>query len=155
MPNRLVLSLSILVCWVNPVHPDKPRSKQIDPEIVATYEKLGAKYGSLSLQEFGRGFGLLTFSQGRSNAERGFPSFGFGELPNGKLPKLPLVDVPFGLSLCDSKVTDAGLKELRGLKTIAKLDLAVQSFTDAGIKELKDLKNLTELNCACYRVQRA
>ena len=41
-----------------------------------------------------------------------------------------------------TKVTDAGLKELKGLKNLTTLSPWGRKVTDAGLKELKDLKNL-------------
>jgi Leucine-rich repeat (LRR) protein len=49
------------------------------------------------------------------------------------------------LSLSESKVTDAGLKELKNLKNIQEFDLWDTQLTDEGLKELKDLTNLKVL----------
>ncbi len=51
----------------------------------------------------------------------------------------------FGVSLSGTKVTDAGLKELAGLKSLTELDLDRTKVTDAGLRELAGLKNLTKL----------
>jgi hypothetical protein len=45
-----------------------------------------------------------------------------------------------------SKVTDAGLKELAGLKRLQSLDLSGTNVTDAGLKELAVLKSLQSLD---------
>jgi hypothetical protein len=47
--------------------------------------------------------------------------------------------------LANTKVTNAGLKELAMLKKLASLNLAKTQVTDAGLKELTALKNLTVL----------
>ena len=49
------------------------------------------------------------------------------------------------LYLDSTKVTDAGVKELAGLKNLTALDLFNTQVTDAGLKELAGLKNLTTL----------
>ena len=49
------------------------------------------------------------------------------------------------LSLSGPKVTDAGLKELAGLKTLQSLGLVQTKVTDAGLKELAGLKSLQTL----------
>ena len=48
----------------------------------------------------------------------------------------PVVDV----DLRGTKVTDAGLKELKEFKDLQTLNLAATKVTDAGLEELKELK---------------
>src|SRR5580704_15503934 len=72
------------------------------------------------------------------------PVFQFSEWEEGVLVKLPDPGAPFGLCLNLAKVTDAGLKELAGLKSLQALYLAgrgagaVAQLTDVGLKELAD-----------------
>jgi hypothetical protein len=49
------------------------------------------------------------------------------------------------LGLWDTRVTDEGLKELKGFKNLTTLVLFGTHVTYEGLKELKDLKNLTWL----------
>ena len=56
------------------------------------------------------------------------------------------------LNLYGTQVTDAGLKELAGLKSLQTLDLPVTQVTDAGLKELAGLKSLQTLNLANTKV---
>src|SRR5438477_11668371 len=56
-----------------------------------------------------------------------------------KLPGKPVI----GVNLTGTKVTDAGLKELKDLKQLTSLILAKTKVTDAGLKELKQLKQLS------------
>jgi internalin A len=44
-----------------------------------------------------------------------------------------------------TRISGAGLKELRGLKNLTTLSLGFSNITDGGLKELRDLKNLTSL----------
>jgi prevent-host-death family protein len=62
---------------------------------------------------------------------------------DGKRPK-SLEDI-VSLELCRGPVTDAGLRELAGLKKLTWLDLNDTRVTDAGLKELAGLKNLATL----------
>ena len=55
-----------------------------------------------------------------------------------KAPNKPIVVVQLG----STKVTDAGLKHLVGLKQLRALFLADTKVTDAGLKELVKLKQL-------------
>ena len=50
------------------------------------------------------------------------------------------------LRLFDTQVTDAGLKALAPLKNLSTLYLGSTKVTDAGLKELATLKNLTTLS---------
>ena len=59
-----------------------------------------------------------------------------------KLPGKPLIAV----DLARTKVTDAGLKELKDFKQLTSLDVSFTRVTATGLKELKDLKQLTSLN---------
>ena len=45
-----------------------------------------------------------------------------------------------------AEVTDAGLKELAGLKSLQSLHLGNTKVTDAGLKELAGLKSLQSLD---------
>ncbi|HEV3080227.1 MAG TPA: hypothetical protein VGY66_10625 [Gemmataceae bacterium] len=49
-------------------------------------------------------------------------------------------------------MTDAGLKELAGLKNLQTLELAGTAVTDTGLKELAGLKSLQRLNLTYTRV---
>ena len=73
------------------------------------------------------------------------PIFQFKLFPTGKLNGLPPPEVPFSLTLSNSQVTDAGLKELAGLKQLQTLGLSDTQVTDAGLKELASLKQLQTL----------
>lgn len=64
----------------------------------------------------------------------------------GVLAKLPDPGVPFGLFLAYEKVTDAGLKELAGLKSMRALSLFGTEVTGVGLKELVGLKDLQTLS---------
>ena len=48
------------------------------------------------------------------------------------------------LDLGDTQVTDAGLKELAGLKSLQTLDLSDTKVTDAGLKELAGAEELAD-----------
>src|SRR5947209_7558853 len=59
---------------------------------------------------------------------------------DAKRPGQPVV----GVDLDNTKVTDAGLKVLKQLKSLQFLDMG-DNVTDAGLKELKELKHLQSL----------
>jgi hypothetical protein len=125
------------------------RSESIEQDVIKAYEKLGAKYGRFNALECGR----ITFSDGENAANEGLPGFHFNSmLQVGRLPSLPIVNVPFGISfgfgLRVNEVPNELLKELNELKNLTCLDLSFTNLNNAGLKELKDLKNLRWLYLA-------
>ncbi|MDW7995999.1 MAG: leucine-rich repeat domain-containing protein [Gemmatales bacterium] len=56
------------------------------------------------------------------------------------------------LHLCGTGLTDVGLKELAALQNLTTLDLSDTPITDAGLKELAALKNLTTLDLENTRI---
>jgi hypothetical protein len=84
-------------------------------------------------------------------------SGGPGDLPlprrmtDARLKELRGMKDLAALDLAETEVTDQGLKELAGLG-LTWLNLASTGVTDAGLKELKGLKTLTQLGLAHTRV---
>ena len=68
--------------------------------------------------------------------------------PDSKRPGKPVIEV----ELASSRVTDAGLKELAGLKNLTTIELDFTLVTDAGLKELAGLKSLTTLELGYTKV---
>jgi internalin A len=64
----------------------------------------------------------------------------------GVLARLPDPGTAFGLDLFISNVTDAGLKELAGLKNLRALNLGHTKVTGAGLQALTGLKDLQALD---------
>ncbi|GAG37153.1 unnamed protein product, partial [marine sediment metagenome] len=112
----LLLGIVIGVVMVPPVQlvslAQEPTKEPVRPapEVIAAWEKAGARFEA-----------------------RRLPLFLFRLFPTGKLNVLPPPEVPFGLTLSNTKVTDAGLKELAGLKQLQSLNLFRTKVTDAGL----------------------
>ena len=123
---------------------DPPAAKNDQPkplpkEIVEAWKAAGAVVGWMQLDDFGRSQ-WLPEGNGVAGA---LPVFSFPSWPEGQLAKLPVPAAPFGLYLESPKgLTDAGLKELTGLKDLQELTLLSREVTDAGLKELAALKSL-------------
>src|SRR5262245_19804189 len=115
---------------------------ELPPEVVAAWQKAGARVGCVRVEVFGD----LRFLPEKAGKAGEVPAFQFSPWKGGVLAKLPAPAVPFGLDLFDTQLTDAGLKELAGLKTLHTLDLGVTKVTDAGLKELAGLKSLHALD---------
>jgi hypothetical protein len=142
--------LMILCCsiGISGCAEEQPKYKPIDPETIAAYEKCGGVYGGFEFS----GFGGIGHSPGKEAATKSLPGFRFNSLSNGMIPKLPQVEVPFGLYFGFTAAEDAGLKELKNLKSLTTLQLFGTEVSDVGLKDLKDLKNLTTLGLAFTKV---
>jgi len=76
------------------------------------------------------------------------------EKPTGELTKADLKRVT-SLDLEDSKITDAGLKEVAKLQKLEYLALRATKITDAGHKEVAKLEKLRNLSLYSTKVTRA
>ena len=56
------------------------------------------------------------------------------------------------LYLRNTKITDAGLKELNKLDKLTSLDLANTKITDTCVQGLTELKSLTEINVMATKI---
>ena len=136
--------------------------------LVSVWKKAGASVGWIRVGGFGQ-FGLSDVGISGSNFGKGSRGLNFdvkGEMPAfsfsgsysshrrgstnkwelGFVADLPQPQTPFGLDLTGTTVTEAGLKELAGLKNLQALRLADTQVTNAGLKELAGLKNLQLLD---------
>jgi hypothetical protein len=94
------------------------QEKGIDADTIRSFEELGAVYGGFSMNKFG----YVSFVPGTESASRGLPGFSLpsrreldkrvNPITVGSLPKLPIVNVPFGLDLFGTAVADEGLQQL-------------------------------------------
>ena len=127
--------------------------------VIADWEEAGAVFGWLSIDlsgdwRFDEGepaawpaFRDMGFGP-REPAVRPWPVFRFNKLPAGKVERLTLPHVPFGLWLGRS-VKDADLKALGGLTPLRALSFEgnfAHGVTDAGLKEIAKLTQLQALN---------
>ena len=110
-------------------------------EIVKAWRGIGANVGWMKMD---LGDNRPTFQV--EGEIRALTVFQFTEWKEGVLAKMPDPGAPFGLCLNGTKMTDAGLKELAGLKSLQALDLGGTQVTDAGLKELAGLKSLRALD---------
>ncbi len=120
---------------------EKEGSKPLPPEIVKAWRGIGANVGWMKMH---LGDNRPKFEvEGKARATTVFQ---FSEWKEGVLAKMPDPGAPFGLCLNSTKMTDAGLKQLAGLKSLQALYLAGTQVTDAGLKELAGLKSLQTLD---------
>ena len=119
----------------------KEAPKPLPREIVKAWRGIGANVGWMKMDLGDNG---PTFQV--EGEIRGMTVFQFTEWKEGVLAKMPDPGVPFGLCLNLTKVTDAELKELAGLKSLQAMYLAGTQVTDAGLKEVAGLKSLQTLD---------
>lgn len=144
------------------IDPPKP----LPANIVAAWKEIRAEVGWLRV----RPNGCLEFIQENGGGPGDLPAFRLARWEEGHLSKLPVPSSGFGLYLTsaplmtprqkagsfgvkpimpedvNTQVTDAGLKELAGLKSLESLKLGSTQITDAGLKELAGLTSLRSLD---------
>jgi hypothetical protein len=115
------------------------------PKIAAAWIKEGAEVGWMRRTPTDRAevWAFLPETGGKAGD---LPAFRFERWPVGRVAKLPAPASAFGLCVHLTKITDAGLKELSGLKNLQALDAAKTPVTGAGLTELAGLERLQELD---------
>jgi hypothetical protein len=99
--------------------------------VVKAWKEAGAAVGWMKTDPSG----ALTFVE---KAEAGaIPAFQFAKWKDCVVPKLPMPAAPFGLDLAKTEVADAGLKELAKLKHLTSLALCETKVTDDAVEELR------------------
>jgi internalin A len=114
--------------------------KPLPDSVLVAWKQAGAEVGWIGLDRLG-------FEDHRpvDSKQAELPAFRFREFNAEVVGRLPHPVRAFGMDLTGAKVTDAGLKELVGLKSLQILILGDAEVTDDGLKELADLKGLQTL----------
>src|SRR5262249_10790670 len=116
---------------------------KFDDATAAVWKKAGAEVGWMGVS--GK-FGYQEFRMQPDGLAGAVPAFRFAKWRENILAGLPDPAMPFGLYLDFASVTDAGLRELAGLRSLQSLSLRFTKVTDAGLKELAGLNTLQWLN---------
>lgn len=116
-----------------------PPPSPLPNDVVWAWEYSGATLGWTNTDDY------VGFAR-KERAPGADPAFTFKVWRDGVIPKLPAPAKPFGLFLASTSVTDAGLKDLAGLRNLHTLGLFDTQVTDAGLKELVGLTNLRTLD---------
>lgn len=140
----------------------------LPPRIVQTWRDAGANVGWMDMNLHGHMSRHTFQAEGKRGKQTpddywwdrttGMQVFQFPVWEEGALAKLPDPGVPFGVCLNLTNITDAGLKELAGFKSLQALYLAgagpgkESRITDVGLKELNGLKGLRILDLRGTRV---
>ncbi len=139
----LCVALVGIIGGRSPVAGQAPEPQPLAPDVAQAWGKAGAQVGWYG--EFPGG--SMVFEPGWLKLKDPIPAFKFQfwKWQPGTLTNLPDPGRPFTLHFTKSGLTNAGLKELAGLKSLHTLDLGSNPVTDAGLKELVALKNLRGL----------
>ena len=118
----------ILATGAGSAQPGLPDAKIDQPQplpedIVAAWKAAGAKVGWMrGVPAFSMEFLFedTEFVREKEGKPGDLPAFRFYSWQEGRLAKLPVPAAAFGLDLHGTEVTDAGLKELAGLKSFKR-----------------------------------
>ena len=145
----------------------KPPSPLV-AEVVAAWKKAGARTGWMGPGMDNGQTGGISFFENRPGSgslwdavagppsaewkQYEVPAFAFSAWQLGAIGRLPQPESGFGLDLHSTQLTDVGLEELAGLKSLQILNLSNTKVTDAGLKQLAGLKSLKVLNLSFTKV---
>lgn len=125
-----------LIAEAGLVPPPVPRDKQPQPlpaEIVKAWRDAGAEVGWMRVKQDG----YVEFVSEKKGKVGDVPAFRFFTWGDGVVGGLLVPAAGLGLYPGGTEVTDAGLTELAGLKSLQSLYLCNTRVTDAGIAELQ------------------
>lgn len=138
-----LLVVTVAVLAVAPVTSQEPMA--VPAKIVTAWKKAGAQVGWYGLNNLG-------FRPGGKGKKEELPAFLFTKWKDGLLRDLPAPEQPFGLGLQGTSISDAGVKEIVGLKQLQSLNLGNTKVTDAGLKDLAVLQQLQTLSVSGAKV---
>jgi hypothetical protein len=167
--SRLGLSLAISIVYLQTCQAQQ--FKELEPQVKTAWQGAGARHGGLRILDAG----LLFFPRDKAMPGE-VPSFQFSSPPLLPVQTLPQSAEFYGLAIgydatdadlkaysgltnlralnlmSRRKVTDAGLKELAGLKKLEILSLNYTGVTDGGMKTLAEFKELRILSLVGVKV---
>lgn len=117
-------------------------------DVVSSWKSKGAKVGWIGIGEFEE----LNFEEREEGKAGEVPAFKFKVWKAGLLQSVAAPSTEFGLDLGNTKLTDAGMKEVSGLASLHSLDIGHTPVTDLGVKELAALPSLNALNLGFVKV---
>jgi hypothetical protein len=129
---KAVIALAGLAGWaVFASAADKELPKPLPDSTVKAWKDAGAIVGWMKLETTG---GVMYVEKPEPGT---IPAFTLPTWKDGVVEKLPAPDVSFGLDLSSTEITDAGLKKLAHLKNLAALGVCDTKVSDATVKELQ------------------
>ena len=124
-----------------PVRQAEQTASPLPPEVIIAWKKAGASIGWMDRQYGWFHTGWFHTEEGKPGE---VPAFRFTKLDPKALRQLPRPDRAFGLCLSYTRVSDADLQGLADLKFLQVLEVG-ESVTNEGLKELAGLKSLQTL----------
>ncbi len=146
---KTVIFSAMALCAIGASRADEPAQakKPIEfPEkIFKAWKEAGAQPGWMRVKENGH-TGFLQDKEYVTADD--LPAFNLHRFKPGVLATLPDPGIPFGLRCNFSNITDDGVKELVGLKSLTVLSLSSTKVTGAAFKSVAELPNLEALYLA-------
>lgn len=127
--------------------------KPLPEKIMMAWTDAEGEFGWLRVEDFS--FDHMQFHPDGRPLPADLPAFQVRNWKQGRIPILPIPEAAFGLYFSPvgaTTVTDAGLKDLSGLKSLRTLILRRCDVSDAGIKELAGLKELQWLEISSAKI---
>src|ERR1043166_7151106 len=123
--------------------------KPLPAEVVAAWEKAGAEFGWMQINEIGQRVYRGALYPGRPGE---LAAFRMMQWKPGVVGQLPAPAQSFGLVLGSTPLTDIGLKEVAGFKELQVLSVGSTQVTDDGLRELAALQKLQSLDLGLTKV---
>ena len=147
-PVRSISLIAVLLagCSGQPAPPN-PGPANSNP-VIDAWQKAGAEMHWMRIISENGNLEFRSPTDNRAATQPGeFLEFRFATWNPGIVSQLPQPTHAFGISWNGIKqLTDAGFKELAGLKNLQALDIGYSNITDAGLKEVAGIGSLQTLN---------
>ena len=141
--SAICLALCSAASAAEPVKAGKPI--EFPEKILKAWKAAGAEPGWMRKKEAGHTGFMIDIE--RVTADD-LPAFEMHKVKPGAIAKLPDPGIPFGLRFNFADITDDGIKELVGLKSLTVLNLSSTKVTGAAFKPMAELPNLEALYLA-------
>lgn len=133
-PTSLLLALALAMAMAQAVHAADDKAAA-DPAVAAAMQKVNATGASLMpIAADAKAYRFTALNVAKEFGDAGLEPLG------------PIADKIASLDIARSKVTDAGLKAVAGMKHLKELHLEGTAIGDAGLDQLKGLSELEYLN---------
>src|ERR1700677_234720 len=145
MRGVCMLALAASLVSATPALAQQQKPAPLPADIVAAWEKAGARAGWVRDDLYGH----PDLQTDIDDKEGYIPAIQFRRGRPGMIARLPQLPQPpraFGLSLANTEFSDAGLKELAGMKHLQALNLDGTKVTGARLHELAASTSLRALN---------
>src|SRR4051812_5893391 len=119
MPRIVLATIVIVISQTLAIAQGERNAAMLPMDIVASWKKEGAKVGWMGIGEFQ----ALNFEDRAMGKDGDVPAFKFAVWKENVINALVAPGRDFGLDLGDTKLTDAGMKDVCRFKSLHSLDI--------------------------------